>query len=126
MNPIDKKYPIRNMIFTATISIFFEIEMIVGIGTDIVHIPRFLKLTNPLRLSKRILSPQEQYLLNTNNKDKDLRMNLCKVWACKEAAYKSMSHTRRLTWKEVSLIQKAEGDGGNYKRVELIYTNTLM
>lgn len=94
--------------------------MIVGIGTDIVHIPRFLKLANPLRLSRRILSPQEQYLLqNAQDKDKDLRMNLCKVWACKEAAYKSMSHTRKLTWKEVSLIQKA-GDGKHKRQM----TNT--
>jgi len=76
---------------------------ILGIGADIVYIPRFLALLqrrSPSALARRILSQPELEDWNTTRSDH--ARFLAVRWALKEATYKAVYPTLRPTWKDVS------------------------
>ncbi|GBB92839.1 hypothetical protein RclHR1_20640001 [Rhizophagus clarus] len=106
--------------------------MILGIGIDIIHLPRIQTLltrkpTSLLHFSKRILSDRElkefNIFLSNQKKNliitKDLSSNNLKQdkiminnnitkylavrWTLKEAAYKALYPHCRLTWKDISV-----------------------
>ncbi|KAJ7781307.1 4'-phosphopantetheinyl transferase [Mycena metata] len=72
--------------------------MVLGIGVDVVHIPRIVALLKryPQRLASRILSPHEateSHLLADPT-------FIAVRWAVKEAAFKAIYPHRKPTWKE--------------------------
>ncbi|KAJ7047435.1 4'-phosphopantetheinyl transferase [Mycena alexandri] len=72
--------------------------MVLGIGVDVVHIPRIAALLKryPKRLPSRILSPHEaiqSHLLADST-------FIAVRWAVKEAAYKAIYPHKTPTWKE--------------------------
>ncbi|KAL1921159.1 uncharacterized protein VTP21DRAFT_10875 [Calcarisporiella thermophila] len=80
--------------------------MIVGIGVDMLHIPRLQALlsrrpTNPKLFARRILSPAEQEEPWQN----DPVSFLSSRWTVKEACYKALYPSHRLNWKEVTLYK---------------------
>ncbi|KAG2146766.1 4'-phosphopantetheinyl transferase superfamily [Suillus clintonianus] len=83
---------------------------ILGIGVDILHLPRLISLLNRRRseaFATRILSSQElrtfQLLAGQHGEDKtEKTVRFLGVrWAVKEAAYKAL-YPIRPTWKEIS------------------------
>ena len=106
---------------------------IIGVGIDIVHIPRIVSLVarrTPAKLAARILSPSEFNEWETSSPSatttpivtagssgmiaaEDLRWVrfLAVRWAVKEAAYKALFPNYKPTWKELS-VSKEPGDGG--------------
>ena len=104
---------------------------IIGIGIDVVHIPRIASLVarrTPTKLATRILSPRElrewetmsppiSVSLSTAERDLDAVMAerwfrfLTVRWAIKEAAYKALSPHYKPTWKDL-IVSKVPGDGG--------------
>ncbi|KAF8231866.1 4'-phosphopantetheinyl transferase [Tricholoma matsutake] len=80
---------------------------ILGIGVDVVHIPRFAALLSrrcPRRLAARILSEEELTQwgsLPTSDMFRRIRF-LAVRWCLKEAAYKAMYPEMRPTWKELT------------------------
>ena len=114
---------------------------IIGVGIDIVHIPRIASLVTrrtPTRLATRILSPSEHCEwetfsppVSTAERDLDAIMAekwfrfLTVRWAIKEAAYKALSPLYKPTWKDLT-VYKAPEHGGkpslafeNYAKVKL-------
>ncbi|KAI8972057.1 4'-phosphopantetheinyl transferase superfamily [Mycotypha africana] len=91
--------------------------MILGIGVDIVHIPRIAALITRRgkdRLAKRILSPVEwnefesQFLTSSSLLTDQLRQQkeltfLGSRWCIKEAVYKALYPTKKLEWKDVTV-----------------------
>ncbi|CAG8649402.1 6890_t:CDS:2 [Funneliformis mosseae] len=88
--------------------------MILGIGIDIIHLPRIKDLltrkpTSLLQFSKRILSDRELKEFNERDElDNNVKF-LAVRWTLKEAAYKALFPYHRMTWKDVS-INKIEGN----------------
>jgi holo-[acyl-carrier protein] synthase len=96
---------------------------ILGIGVDILHLPRLFRHLSDNRLARRILSPAEfcDYLA-LPKEDDGKRMHflgvrcaplLCRPvssvsidrrrWAVKEAVYKAVNPALKPTWKEFTL-----------------------
>lgn len=82
--------------------------MILGIGVDIVHLPRIASLITrrgPERLAKRILSQEELKEFKLINQEKQL-IYLGSRWCIKEAVYKALYPVHKLEWKQVSVIKQ--------------------
>ncbi|EJD01323.1 4'-phosphopantetheinyl transferase [Fomitiporia mediterranea MF3/22] len=78
--------------------------MILGVGIDIVHLPRIASLVarrGSERLAQRILSPRE--LPHWRLESKDAVRYLAVRFSVKEAAYKAL-YPVRPTWKELSYL----------------------
>ncbi|KAK0486884.1 4'-phosphopantetheinyl transferase [Armillaria luteobubalina] len=78
--------------------------MILGIGVDVVHVPRIAALVarrGPERFAQRILSNEELLSWKTIHEGDRSRF-LAVRWAVKEAAYKAMYPAVKPTWKEFS------------------------
>ena len=105
---------------------------IIGIGIDIVHIPRIASLVarrSPTKLATRILSPSElrewealfprtsaiPVSVTGSNLDGIVVEKwfgyLVVRWAIKEAAYKALFPVYKPTWKDLT-VSKALADGG--------------
>ncbi|KAI8065596.1 4'-phosphopantetheinyl transferase [Gongronella butleri] len=102
--------------------------MILGIGIDIVHLPRIARLVGSRgrdRFARRILSEQEhaefRHLFGNASGAHEREVNyLASRWCVKEAVYKALYPRHRLVWKDVTLW-KEQGkpmlliaDGGKY------------
>ncbi|KAF8974287.1 4'-phosphopantetheinyl transferase [Flammula alnicola] len=77
---------------------------ILGIGVDLVHVPRIAALLSRRRSEKfasKILSPEE-YLQWLPSEPSHQIQFLAVRWCVKEAAYKAMYPTVRPTWKEIT------------------------
>ncbi|KAH9978072.1 4'-phosphopantetheinyl transferase superfamily [Lactifluus volemus] len=80
---------------------------ILGVGVDVLHLPRLTRHLVDNRLAKRILSPVElcEYLA-LPREDFDRRVRFLGVrWAVKEAVYKAVYPTVKPTWQDFT-IQK--------------------
>ncbi|KAK0453557.1 4'-phosphopantetheinyl transferase [Armillaria borealis] len=78
--------------------------MILGIGVDVVHVPRIavvIARRGPERFAQRILSNEELQSWKTIHEGDRSRF-LAVRWAVKEAAYKAMYPTVKPTWKDFS------------------------
>ncbi|KAM0752856.1 4'-phosphopantetheinyl transferase [Meredithblackwellia eburnea MCA 4105] len=86
---------------------------ILGIGTDIVFLPRIRAVVHRRgvdKLAKRILSSREQQDWKQRRQqdtksgpsESDIRF-LAVRWAAKEAAYKAFYPARKLSWKDISV-----------------------
>ncbi|KAI9487507.1 MAG: 4'-phosphopantetheinyl transferase [Benjaminiella poitrasii] len=93
--------------------------MILGIGVDIVHLPRIAAIVHRRgkdKFAKRILSPieykefQSNRLIPSFNDEKQLAY-LSSRWCIKEATYKALYPIHKLEWKHVTVIKK-EGKPG--------------
>ncbi|RKO85912.1 4'-phosphopantetheinyl transferase superfamily, partial [Blyttiomyces helicus] len=84
--------------------------MLLGIGTDIVHLPRFrtlLSRVSPTRLARRVLAPTEQtdlvaalHLIWASRSVTGVQP-LSKRFAIKEAAFKALYPVYHLQWHQV-------------------------
>ncbi|KAK9761801.1 hypothetical protein K7432_013031 [Basidiobolus ranarum] len=96
--------------------------MIIGIGVDLVHLPRIQKLLtkNPyacLNFARRVLSPVEltefqdispQVDKDQHKVDDEVVKYLGTRFAIKEATYKALFPQEKLTWDEVT-VYKVDG-----------------
>lgn len=89
---------------------------ILGIGVDIVHVPRIAKIlqrTYGSRLATKILSPPEQARwgeLHAHDSPEETRLRFLAVrWCVKEAAYKAMYPTAKPSWKELTYTSLSNG-----------------
>ncbi|KAI0637867.1 4'-phosphopantetheinyl transferase [Trametes polyzona] len=78
---------------------------ILGIGVDIVHLPRIIQLMErrtPAKLAHRILSAKELAVWNAFRAEEAARRTryLAVRWGVKEAAYKALFPLARPTWKD--------------------------
>ncbi|KAG2175024.1 hypothetical protein INT43_006086, partial [Umbelopsis isabellina] len=104
--------------------------MLVGVGVDIVHLPRIASLiarrrNNCQLLCRRILSPTEQNEFQTRFVSQpaptdevpnpDVVQFLASRWSIKEALYKAVYPEHKLTWKDVTI----EREGGAKPKVVL-------
>ncbi|PPQ71784.1 hypothetical protein CVT26_007618 [Gymnopilus dilepis] len=81
---------------------------ILGIGVDLVHLPRIKALLargRTERFASRILSKDEYLQWQSSDFSPDQRARFLAVrWCVKEAAFKAMSPIVRPTWKEVTYL----------------------
>ncbi|KAF8076318.1 4'-phosphopantetheinyl transferase [Lyophyllum atratum] len=101
---------------------------ILGVGVDVVHIPRIAALLQRRgsRLPSRILSREEfsQWeSLSSSDVSRQVRF-LAVRWGIKEAAYKAMYPTVRPTWKE--LAYRGLGEGSVRAKPVLVYRPILV
>ncbi|KAF9482446.1 4'-phosphopantetheinyl transferase [Pholiota conissans] len=79
---------------------------ILGIGVDLVHIPRIAALLSrrtPQKFAAKILSPEEYSQWESIPPSESRRAQFLAVrWSVKEAAYKAMYPIIRPTWKEIT------------------------
>jgi holo-[acyl-carrier protein] synthase len=78
---------------------------ILGIGIDVVHLPRFAAFVSrrgPSRVSARILSSSERVAFKRLPAEVDAARYLAVRWAVKEAAYKALYPAATPTWGMVS------------------------
>ncbi|KAI9209316.1 4'-phosphopantetheinyl transferase superfamily [Polychytrium aggregatum] len=102
---------------------------IIGVGVDLLHLPRFAALLNrksPERLAKYILSSSEHQAFAATYQEETrtalLGVQFCDLqlippeqrsifyflatrWTAKEAAYKALSPRYRLAWHEVTIAK---------------------
>ncbi|KAJ8658208.1 holo-[acyl-carrier-protein] synthase [Lichtheimia ornata] len=85
---------------------------ILGIGVDIVHLPRIAALIarrGREPLAKRILSPDEYTeFLQRCSSDRNIEqqvMYLGSRWCIKEATYKALFPVHKLEWKQVTVAK---------------------
>ncbi|KAJ7744506.1 4'-phosphopantetheinyl transferase superfamily [Mycena maculata] len=73
---------------------------VLGIGVDVVHVPRIAVLLKryPRRLPSRILSPQESVQWHLPPDPTFIAVR----WAVKEAAYKALYPRHKPSWKELT------------------------
>ncbi|RUS22898.1 4'-phosphopantetheinyl transferase [Jimgerdemannia flammicorona] len=93
--------------------------MIVGIGVDILHLPRLRALVSRRPnsgelLARRILSPGEvaefrDVVDSGDGGASKVIMYLASRWVAKEAAFKALYPRHRLTWKEVTMVKLEAG-----------------
>ncbi|KAG2211900.1 4'-phosphopantetheinyl transferase [Mucor mucedo] len=84
--------------------------MILGIGVDIVHLPRIASLITRRGskvLAKRILSSREHKEFETFTDERQQLVYLGSRWCIKEAVYKALYPIHKLEWKQVSVIKQA-------------------
>ncbi|KAI9256494.1 4'-phosphopantetheinyl transferase [Phascolomyces articulosus] len=87
--------------------------MILGIGIDIVHLPRIASLITRrgrTHLAKRILSPKEleEFIQRFPHEDSVLDQQvkyLGSRWCIKEAVYKALYPIHKLEWKQVTVAK---------------------
>jgi len=91
---------------------------ILGIGVDVLHLPRLTRHLADNRLARRILSPQElREYLALPKEDHGRRIHFLGVrWAVKEAVYKAVYPSLKPTWQDFTLRKCA----GNPKP-DLVY-----
>ncbi|KAF8897475.1 4'-phosphopantetheinyl transferase superfamily [Infundibulicybe gibba] len=90
-----------------------------GIGVDVVHIPRVVALCGrrtATKLAARILSTHEHQQWSMLRQSDSIRF-LAVRWAVKEAAYKAVYPTARPTWKELTY----NGLAGEGTKPSLVY-----
>ena len=109
---------------------------IIGVGIDVVHVPRIVSIVTrrtPAKLASRILSPSEFREWETLSAPTTITSTvtsrdsnpigsatlesvrfLAVRWAIKEAAYKALFPNYKPTWKELS-VTKEPGGGGKPK-----------
>ncbi|KDQ64833.1 hypothetical protein JAAARDRAFT_117055 [Jaapia argillacea MUCL 33604] len=80
---------------------------ILGIGIDVVHLPRMvavIRRRTPARLASRILSPTELSHFGELPPGDSVRLLrfLAVRWSVKEAAYKALYPTFRPSWKDLT------------------------
>ncbi|KAI0269265.1 4'-phosphopantetheinyl transferase superfamily [Gloeopeniophorella convolvens] len=75
---------------------------ILGIGADVLHLPRLIRHLSNDRLAKRILSPVELHeYLSIPAQDPERRVRFLAVrWTVKEAVYKAVYPTLKPTWQD--------------------------
>lgn len=78
---------------------------ILGIGVDVLHLPRLTRHLCDNRLARRILSPAElQNYLALPKEDHGRRIRFLGVrWAVKEAVYKAVYPIVKPTWHDFTL-----------------------
>ncbi|KAL9536934.1 hypothetical protein MBANPS3_012236 [Mucor bainieri] len=91
--------------------------MIIGVGVDIVHLPRIAALIarrGSDGLAKRILSTTEYTEFAAKYKDDPSELRyLGSRWCMKEAVYKALYPVHKLEWKQVSVSKKAGKHSAN-------------
>ncbi|KAF9462580.1 4'-phosphopantetheinyl transferase [Collybia nuda] len=97
---------------------------ILGIGVDVVHIPRFAALLNrrgSRQLATRILSLEEyaQWQSSSHSDPSHHARFFAVRWALKEAAYKAVYPVVRPTWKEFTY--RGTGPGRVDPKPSLLY-----
>ncbi|GAA5874169.1 hypothetical protein JCM16303_005760 [Sporobolomyces ruberrimus] len=86
--------------------------MILGIGTDLLHLARLRALLarrHPHQLATRILSPTELLEWDECRNDgsnSDPEGYLALRWTAKEAAYKALYPQYKLTWKDLDVSKQ--------------------
>ncbi|KAH9007104.1 4'-phosphopantetheinyl transferase [Lactarius hatsudake] len=82
---------------------------ILGIGVDVLHLPRLTRHLCDNRLARRILSPAElRDYLALPKKDRERRVRFLGVrWAVKEAVYKAVYPVVKPTWHDFTLQRPA-------------------
>ncbi|KAI0254273.1 4'-phosphopantetheinyl transferase superfamily [Lactifluus subvellereus] len=82
---------------------------ILGIGVDVLHLPRLTRHLADNRLAKRILSPVElREYLSLPKEDHGRRIRFLGVrWAVKEAVYKAVYPVVKPTWQDFTLQRLA-------------------
>ncbi|KAI8081566.1 4'-phosphopantetheinyl transferase [Halteromyces radiatus] len=94
--------------------------MILGIGVDIIHLPRIVKVVKHSRerFARRILSPTEyQEFFQRFPKPTDAIQQQQEIlylgsrWCIKEAVYKALYPIHKLEWKQVT-VTKEKGKPG--------------
>ncbi|KAH8999390.1 4'-phosphopantetheinyl transferase [Lactarius akahatsu] len=82
---------------------------ILGIGVDVLHLPRLTRHLCDNRLARRILSPAElRDYLALPKKDCERRIRFLGVrWAIKEAVYKAVYPVIKPTWHDFTLQRPA-------------------
>lgn len=83
--------------------------MIVGVGTDLVHISRVEKTLSKMsaRFAKRILTPNELVAFHASDKPASY---LAKRFAAKEAASKSLgTGIGKISWQDMEVVNNASG-----------------
>ncbi|KJA30016.1 hypothetical protein HYPSUDRAFT_60851 [Hypholoma sublateritium FD-334 SS-4] len=93
---------------------------ILGIGVDLVHVPRIVSLLSrrtPEKFAAKILSPQEYQQWQDIDASNPQRVRFLAVrWCVKESAYKAMYPIVRPTWKEITY--SSFGSAGQKPRIE--------
>ncbi|KAI9011912.1 4'-phosphopantetheinyl transferase [Phycomyces nitens] len=95
--------------------------MILGIGVDLLHLPRLASLVarrGSDGLAKRILSKDEhevfvsKFLPSDEHSKEQKLMFLAKRWCIKEAVYKALFPIHKLEWKQVTVSKLQDDDLG--------------
>lgn len=84
--------------------------MILGIGVDLLSLPRFAKLVarrGHTRLSNKILHPVELAQFHSLRHE-EREGYLALRWAAKEATYKALYPAFKLRWKEILVRKEGE------------------
>ncbi|KAF8514511.1 4'-phosphopantetheinyl transferase [Gautieria morchelliformis] len=82
--------------------------MIIGIGTDILFLPRIVSLVkrrSAERFATRILSEEEHDQWRSLRNSAERLRYLAVRWAVKEAAYKALQPEVELKWKNMSFMK---------------------
>lgn len=86
--------------------------MIIGIGTDIVHIPRIEQMLDKygVRFEEKIFTPRERELAHSRSKDQ-MAATYAKRWAAKEAFFKALGSGLRdnMSWQDVQISLDKQG-----------------
>ncbi|KZW03966.1 4'-phosphopantetheinyl transferase [Exidia glandulosa HHB12029] len=85
--------------------------MLLGIGTDVLHFPRLVNLISrrsEAQLARRVLGASELEQFAALDASRRVRL-LAVSWTLKEAAYKALYPTAKLTWKDLSVIRNEGG-----------------
>ncbi|EPT02854.1 hypothetical protein FOMPIDRAFT_1029174 [Fomitopsis schrenkii] len=104
---------------------------ILGIGVDILHVPRIAALArrkSAARLASRILSQPEMAVWNdTAAEDTASRLRFLAVrWSVKEAAYKALYPKARPTWKELTFLNDPSDLYGKKPRLQYLPKQTTI
>lgn len=113
---------------------------ILGIGVDLVNIPRITALLSrrdPQRFASRILSPDELALWHSMPLNRRVQFLAVRYvpsnftrfsthfstyrWGVKEAAYKAMFPVARPTWKDLTYHGAKVADNGQWRKPSLTY-----
>lgn len=82
---------------------------VLGIGIDLLHVPRFqaiLTRRGSTKMIQRVLTPKERDEYHLLLDDAHRLRYLGVRWAVKEAAYKALYPSIRLTWKDLAFIRE--------------------
>lgn len=84
--------------------------MIHGIGIDIVHINRMIKILDRRtkfteKFCQRILRFDELNKIPDPKSKKQLALWICTKWAAKEATFKAIDFQQKLKWKDIQICK---------------------
>ncbi|GAA5950574.1 hypothetical protein JCM3765_000535 [Sporobolomyces pararoseus] len=105
--------------------------MLLGIGVDLLHLPRLRALLNrrtPHQLGSRILSQPEldDFQTGALAEDRTKAENyLALRWTAKEAAYKALYPHYRLTWKDLIVAKRDKKPQLNFSQQFLLQNRSL-